>query len=119
MIEVLVAFVLLSMTLAVLLQIFSGGLQNAGTGERYAQAMVLADSKLEMLGGEQPITPGSVSGEEDGLSWQLDIVPFSDPSREASSRLVELFEVTLTVRWQLGSRERALTLNTLKLAASQ
>lgn len=46
LIEVLVAFVVLSVTMAAILQIFSGGMRNARLADSYSRAVFLAESKL-------------------------------------------------------------------------
>ena len=44
--EVLTAFVLLAVTLAALLQVFSGGLRDAQLADEYARAVMMAQSRL-------------------------------------------------------------------------
>jgi general secretion pathway protein I len=58
LIEVLVAFIVLSVTMAVILQIFSGGMRNARLAESYSRAVFLAESKMAAVGLERPLMPG-------------------------------------------------------------
>ena len=58
LIEVLVAFVVLSVTMAAILQIFSGGMRNARLADSYSRAVFLAESKLAAAGIERPLVPG-------------------------------------------------------------
>ena len=63
LIEVLVAFVVLSLTMAVTMQIFSGGIRNARLADSYSRAVFLAESKLAAVGIEQPLTLGESNGQ--------------------------------------------------------
>jgi len=63
LIEVLVAFVVLSVTMAVILQIFTGGMRNARMADSYSRAVFLAESRLAAVGTERPLLPGVESGQ--------------------------------------------------------
>ena len=63
LIEVLVAFVVLALTLGVILQIFSGGLRNARLSDAYTRALLLAETRLEAEGSEQALVPGETAGQ--------------------------------------------------------
>jgi len=54
LIEILVAFVILAMSLTVIFRIFSGGLRNVALSEDYAQAVLVAESQLSAIGVSEP-----------------------------------------------------------------
>lgn len=54
LLEVLVAFAILSLSLGVLLQVFATGLRNAGVTDDYTRATLYAESILTAIGKEGP-----------------------------------------------------------------
>ncbi len=121
LIEVLVAFVLLGMTLAVIMQIFSGGLRNASAAKHRAQAMVLAESKLELLGSEIPLEQGGSQGENGPFAWEIEIYPFDtlELSEDDAPTSAELLAIKISVHWKQGTRIQSLTLDTLRVGSPE
>ena len=124
LLEILVAFSILALSLGVLMQIFSGSLRNADMTHDQAQAVVLAQSLLSAAGAETPLAPGESSGVHTGkFRWLLRVSPFLDEARAGETATVrqplplELWEVTARVAWGgiSGSPERAVTLSTLRV----
>jgi general secretion pathway protein I len=113
LIEVLVAFAILAVTLTALLQVFSTGLRSIMSVERYASATLLARSALAEVGTEIPLAPGerSASG-GDGFAWRVRITPALAPLQSPGGMVIP-YQVAVTVTWPQG----ALTLTTLRLAA--
>jgi general secretion pathway protein I len=77
LVEVLVAFAILSI---VLLALFSG-LSTALFGDRRAQftriALTMAKAKLETVGIDSPLTPGVTVGRfENGMEWRQSVRPY-------------------------------------------
>lgn len=121
LLELLVAFVILALALSVMMQIFSGGLRNAGLADDYGRAILLAESRLAELG-VQP-TEGEAEGEFDGkYRWHSTIRPWVDAADTigmgAQPLPVRLMEIEVRVAWgeQGGSRSREVGLSTLQLA---
>ena len=119
LLEVLVAFVLLSFSLAVILQIFSGSLRNVSAADNYTQAMVLADAKLAALGSELPLTIGETGGESGNFRWLLTVRPYEYRDETAQQSLErtdwQLLDVTISVHWQQGARQPQFNLRTLRI----
>ena len=117
LIEVLVAFVVLSMTLAVIMQIFSGGMRNARLAGAYSYALILAESQLAAAGVEQPLSVGQSSGQTGpDLTWRTTVELFDDGG--AAERLLlptRLYQVRAQVSWNEGGRERQVQLTSLRL----
>lgn len=121
LIEVLVAFVVLSLTMTVIMQIFSGGMRNARLADTYSRAVFLAESKLAAVGVDQPLVQGEASGEL-GLDfrWRLTVVPYDDSG--AADRLMlsmRLYHVRVRVNWNESGRERQIELASLRLGPRQ
>lgn len=123
LLEILVAFSILALSLGVLMQIFSGSLRNADITHDQAQAVVLAQSLLTAAGVETPLAPGESNGVyTEKFRWQLSVRPFADEVRAGETPAVrqvltlDLWEITASVTWggTSGSPQRAVTLSTLR-----
>jgi general secretion pathway protein I len=130
LIEVLVAFAILAVSLGVLLQIFSRASLTTAASVQYSRAASLASARLDAVGTAIPLEPGTVSGEpEDGLAWELAMVPieggeagFAEIGLVMESGLGFIppaipYRVVASVLWRDGDRVRRLTLATLRLGA--
>lgn len=132
LLEVLVAFVILSLILGVSMRIFSGGLRNARNVDEYQQAMLLAQSKLATIGIETPLKAGESFGEyESGHRWFVRIRPYWEPQMQISGQTtqttqtgqpvplmpVSLLLVEVEVQWGDAEKPRLATLATLRLAS--
>jgi len=122
LLEVLVAFAILAVSLGVLLQIFSRATTTTITTAQYSRAAALAQARLAAVGSAIPLEAGPVSGDpEDGFAWELGIVPVelgeepAGPGLSTSAPPVAAYRVTVTALWQDGPRVRRLTLSTLRL----
>lgn len=117
LIEVLVAFVVLSMTMAVVMQIFSGGIRNARITDHYSRALFLAQSRLAAVGVDGPLLPGETNG--DGgppLRWQISVLPLDDEGVAlGQTPSVRLYEVRVRVGWSEDGRERKIELTSQRL----
>lgn len=118
LLEVLIAFVLLSLTLGVILQIFSGGLRGVAAAGHYTEAVIIAESKLALLGGELPLEEGEQDGEEGAYSWHMRIEPYQETAElsKAANSPYRLYMVTLRLQWRDGIREPELEFITYRLA---
>jgi general secretion pathway protein I len=104
LLEILVAFVILALALGVLMRVFSGSLNNAAFSERYATAILVAESRLAALGVESPLVAGEAHGEAAG-GYQWHSLIEQDASDvgvvDVDSRL-GLYRVEVTVTWRQG-----------------
>lgn len=121
LIEVLVAFVVLSLTMTVIMQIFSGGMRNARLSDSYSQAVFLAESKLSAVGVEHPLATGEDVGKVGvNLLWRVTVNPYDDGG--ASDRLlmpVRLYQVRVRVSWSEEGGQRQVELTSLRLGSKQ
>lgn len=119
LLEVLVAFVILSLSLGVIMRLFSTSLRNIATTERSTHAVAVAESALAALGVETPLTEGESSGEDgQGYRWRAQV------SRHAEAATVldnpsapVLYQIDLSVTRDADAEHKPLlTLTTLRLA---
>ncbi|HZJ96183.1 MAG TPA: prepilin-type N-terminal cleavage/methylation domain-containing protein [Thiopseudomonas sp.] len=118
--EVLVAFLVAALLLAVILSGFSTGLSSLARADRLSQAALVAQSRIAELGVVEPIQAGELSGQDEQHSdyrWQVSIQPFAwdyaDAIREQGSIL---YKVDVEVFWPVGDKEHSFLLSTLKSA---
>lgn len=120
LLEVLVAFIILSLALGVLMRIFSGGLGNIGAAEHYSRAVAIAESQLAAAGVESPLSEGEYSGEtENAYAWRTSIQrdDAATPLLEGVVPPLDLYRVEVSVSWDhTAATPRTLRLVTLRAA---
>ncbi|MBK7983798.1 MAG: type II secretion system protein [Candidatus Competibacteraceae bacterium] len=117
LLEILVAFAILSISLGVLLQVFATGLRNAGTAADYTQATLYAESILAAIGREAPLSEGSHSGPiNEQFSWRSRISPYIDGMPDPEKTRVRAYRVEVEVFWNGVTQTRSVVLETLRLA---
>ena len=103
LIEVIVAFTILALSLAAVMQAFSTGLSGLRQSQAHGLGLMQARSKLSEVGRSIPLEAGETEGElSDGTSWRVTIDQASereDPALEqAESFGLLLFDVAVEVR---------------------
>jgi len=117
LLEVLVALAVLSISLGILLPVFSDTLQRQTAVADRRTANMLAQSKLDEIGSEIKLRDGASDGTfANGFTWHLEIVPYDF---DRTSVLVTPKLVTLTVRWPAKNGPGVLTVRTIKLAGHE
>lgn len=125
LLEILIAFSILALSLGILLKIFSGGVNTAIVAEDYTIAVQIAESIISKTGSVIPLKGHQSSGDENKkYHWELVISPYTlaGESFDPKSVPVELFKVQVTVVWGEGEGagdDRQIQLSTLKLAAKK
>ena len=125
LLEVVVAFFLLSLILVTLFQIFSTGLARVGDMDEYSEALVIAQSKLASTGVEELIEEGEWDGRSDNghFKWRLVVQPYEEPSQDPNAvpnSTLAMYRVQARVDWTSSAgRERNITLTTLSLGRKQ
>lgn len=119
LLEILVAFSILSLSLGVLLRIFAGGGHIAATSDEYSRAILTAESMMATLGVETPLQPGVTQGElPGGYHWRVNVYPYPfDQGLFGGENQVGFkpYWVDLTVEWGDEQDPRAFDLKTLRL----
>ena len=130
LLEVLVAFSILALSLGVLMQIFSSAMRNAMLSQQYSNAALLAQSTLSAVGIEEPLQEGQSAGEWDnGMRWQLLITPYEEPLEEGGDpprglrtrqqAVIDGFQVRVAVSWDDGDKRRRVELESLRIAVPE
>jgi general secretion pathway protein I len=121
LLEILIAFSILALSLGILLKIFSGGVNTALVAEDYTIAVQIAESLIARTGTEIPLKDHQSNGAENKkYHWQLTISPYSlaNENFDPKNTPAQLFKVNVTVSWDDGGGDdRQIQLTTLKLAA--
>jgi general secretion pathway protein I len=123
LIEVVVAFLLLSLVLASGFELFTAGMRRAVVLEERAQALVVAQSRLATAGVEGKLQEGVSSGQsEDGkYRWTLTIAKSEEGAPDANQPLQTafgLYRIEVVVQWRgSGDRDQSLALATLELGS--
>jgi len=109
LIELVAAFAIFAIGVAIALSIASNALGMAKRSSEYTRAALHAQSVLDELGVGEPLEAGGDSGEfDDGYRWELTITEQEPPaaSTGAIEQIpIELYRVELVVRWHDDRRE--------------
>lgn len=118
LLEVLVAMAILSVSLVIVLQLFSGGLHSSGISEDYTRAVFHARAKMEEVLTSESLAPGEWSGDfGDGFGWRVSIAhPGEDAEEDQVDTDSALFRIDVDVLWADGQNERHVGVSTLKIA---
>ena len=124
LVEVVVAFVLLTLVLSVSFEIFSRGMARAGDLDDRARALVVAQSRLGLAGLEDGWKEGVSTGESEDRRYQwtltirrADEIANSAEGKPASSAYA-IYRVDVHVGWRgADGRDHALDLATLATGA--
>ena len=121
LLEILIAFSILALSLGILLKIFSAGVNTAGVAEEYVAAVQIAESLMAQTGVETPLQTGETAGmENEKYHWQVSVRPFQFTAENPDVTTIEavLFKVKVTVNWgdDALADGRQVELITLKLA---
>jgi general secretion pathway protein I len=117
--ETLVAMMLLSISLVVILQLFSGGLKSGKMAEDYTRAVFHAREKMEEYLLIDDFEEGTFEGSfGDNYRWQVDIKfvePEDSDEDEEEILMVDFYHVDVSVFWPVGGSEKSFRISTLKI----
>lgn len=128
LLEILVAFVVIGVLGAAMLQLFQGSLRNVALSGEYTEAAMLARSKLAELEARQVPATGMEEGAfDDRYRWRAELVPYfpdADTDMEQAPvplppSVVEALRLTLTVTWGEAGDSRDFVVETVLLAPLQ
>ena len=111
LIEVLVAFAILSLTVIVAVQGFAQGLRLLKLSGEHQRAILIADQKAREV-----VMPkeGREEGTEGAFAWQRVIRPVAAPELEGPGRPAKwhVYEINVQVAW--GEQRRSVNVTTLR-----
>lgn len=124
LLEVLVAFSILALSMGVLMQIFSTGLRSTELSRDYALATSLSQSVLARAGADIPLQEGVQQGTHaDKFRWTLSMRPMDESVQLGAGAAtkqvtgVKLMEVTVRVEWggSHGAAARFISFDTVRV----
>ena len=116
LLEILVAFSILALSLGVLYQIFSQGSRSAILAEEYTRATIIAESRLASIGVLDHFRNNDDRGtEENKYHWSTSIQPYAETEPSRFTTGFHLYEVTTQVSWDSLGKQHVVELQTLKL----
>lgn len=116
LVEVLVAFVILGLTLTVMMEAMGSSARHLTDASNYLRAAIHGESLMESIGTEKPFRNGSSSGKfEDGFRWTLTLQPLEISAIDRGSSRITLWNVQVTIFWLDGSKEKNTRFETLRL----
>lgn len=127
LLEVLIAFAIAAIALAVLYQGALGGLRGSSVAARVQEATVRARSHMAALGRGTALIAGDQDGDDGGgFRWHTRVVPLGttsghrgsdqgDEADDAPRRPLSLFAVVVTISWQQDGVTRQITLESRRL----
>jgi prepilin-type N-terminal cleavage/methylation domain-containing protein len=118
LLEVLVATAILGIAVTVVLQLFSANLRAISASGDYVSAATKAGAKMREILSYDELQEKSFSEVTDD-GYRMD-VSITDTLKERTENLqVRLLEINLTIQWMTGTKERALTLRTMKVVEKE
>ncbi len=119
LLEILIAFTIFSISITLLLNIFSSGLNKIIVSDEYQQAVLIAESKLALTGMEIELEPGTKQGSiDDKYYWHIQINEFETKELPIGTNPGNMipYQVNVTVSWSAGQTNRVFELSSIKLA---
>jgi general secretion pathway protein I len=130
LLEVLVAFVILSLVATALFRLFSGALVNASASDDYTRAVLVAESVLAEAAATVPLGEATNAGTADDgrIAWTTQVARYTPPgtsddaARIAESMPTRLYRITAAVTFAApsgGTRSFALATTRIGLKETQ
>ena len=121
LLELLLAFVVFSLSFATVLEILSGSMRNTVRARHYTEAALTAQSVMDQVGLEIPLETGTrLFGESGDYRWEIEISDYADTGENpysvelAQLTRIELLQVDLLVSWGEAPREQSSRFSTIR-----
>lgn len=113
LIEILVAFVMMAISVALILQIIGKSNRSISISDEYNHASIIAESLLSstLYPNSLEETSGAVA---DKFFWQYSISPYESSDYSAKNNF-QLYEINISVEWNSNHDKRNVKLSTLRL----
>ena len=116
LIETLVSLAIVSVTLVIVFEGISLTSTSYAKIKNNLTATLTAESLVERLGNDIPLTAGSVSGVSRlGFPWQIEITEVNETSSHQISKTPKLYEVTVRVSLNGKEDEKEIVFQSTKL----
>jgi general secretion pathway protein I len=114
LLEVLVAVAILGIAVTVVIQLFSANVRAISSSEEYLYASAKAEAKMREILDDDEISETSFTEITDE-GYRMDVLIAEVLNDRTENIQVRLLEIDLTVYWTSGTREKSLTLRTMKV----
>ncbi|MCL5024429.1 MAG: prepilin-type N-terminal cleavage/methylation domain-containing protein [Nitrospirae bacterium] len=118
LLEVLVAMAVLGIAVTLVIRLFSADMRAIATSEDYVAAAAKAEAKMRDVLDDDGLTEKTESEVTDD-GYRIDVSVASAAKERTEDLQMNLLDITLTIRWTKGAKERSLTLRTLKAVPKQ
>lgn len=116
LLETLVAFTILALSLGVLAQVFSRGTQTVVIADASNRAVMLAESLMAQARVE-PLGKQEQQGRQGDMHWRIHTVPYTETIVTSGTTTgrpqIDLQQIHVEVRWPRRGSEQTLELTTL------
>lgn len=124
LLEILIAFSILAVSLGVLSKIFAAGSSNAATAHDYTTAVQIAESLMAKAGVDTSLKNQTFEGiEQEKYQWQVIIRPFYFQTSDLNTKDLEInvFKISVNIWWDESRQNQGkfLELTTLKYAPKE
>lgn len=113
LLELLVAFTIMAVSLAMLYQVSGGTMRTVAYVEQTQRASMLVESLMAAKDGV-PEEGWNDGGESGGLSWQVRSERYATATSEAMPQVPPLHRINIAVMWMDGAQARRLEVSTLR-----
>lgn len=118
LLEVVVAFSLLAVTVTVILQLFSSNLRVLATSEDYAAAVLRAEAKMRDVLDDKDVVEGT-SSETTPEGYLVETTVTKVYEQRTRELPFEVLEIGVRLTWRGLLAERSMTLRTMKTVKKQ
>jgi general secretion pathway protein I len=116
LIEILVAISILSISLVVIFQLFSGGLKASRLSDQYTKGIFHAKEKMEEILLSTDFAEEEAEGEfGDSFRWKSTIILIEQAEEEESKLPFNTFNIRVDVMWYEGNKEKHFAISTMKV----
>lgn len=121
LLEVLLAFVIMGLVVAGILQLTGNSLRNVVIADEYSYAVQIAESKMVEVGHSIPIEQGEHSGIlHEKFQWQINITDAQLPLPEDMPPLATtLYLISVDVTWPIKAYKHHFHLSSLRFGETQ
>jgi general secretion pathway protein I len=121
LLEVLVAFTVLALALGTLFPLLANVTNSARVAESYAQALMIAESRMAVLSAALAANDGAsyrgLAGSSDQFSWVESVSDYATDNRATGVAGILPKQLEVRVSWSDGSRTREIGLTSIRLSS--
>ena len=116
LIEILVAISILSISLVVIFQLFSGGLKSSRLSDEYTRGIFHAREKMGEILLSQDLSEGETGGEfSDSFRWKSLVERIESGEEDEEKLPFNMFNIKVDIIWDVGDREKHFQVSTMKM----